>query len=165
MNHRDHTISRLHIGRASDMSRSAVEQAAQSELPFPDTRRALVNRAVTSDAVRRRWSADNTTSWKARGPSAITMPDDLAGFPQIPIGSLGAVMLERERQISLGHTPASDLANLDDKLLPKMAIRKITNAQEDIYFRRQKDWRRHAQRHLAEAAAILLAAWDRLNAR
>ena len=173
MTYRDHTIPKLHIGRASDMlggPRALPKTGSpQIELPLLDTRlgnspaKSIV--PATRDAVQQGQTADNTASWKERGPAGITMPGHLPNFAHIPIGSLGAVMLHRERQIDRGHTLASDLANYDDKKLPRLAIRLIGFALEDMHFRRSKDWRRLAQSHLAEAGALLLAAWDRLDAR
>ena len=74
-----------------------------------------------------------------------------------------AFLAERARDAQqFGHTPESDRA-LPLKCLPDRALRYIVHAQEDMHFRRD-GWQQRAQRHLAQAGALLSAAWDRLAA-
>lgn len=79
-----------------------------------------------------------------------------------PRSATDHIMLRRLRQLQqFGHTPEQDLT-LRARVLPDQAIRKIVNAIEDMQFHRP-DWRARAQLHLADAGALICAAWDYLE--
>ena len=81
----------------------------------------------------------------------------------VPVASMEAVLAERIRQIArFGHTPESDAA-LPLRQLPREAARFLNAAIEDVQFHRE-GWRQHARRHLIRAAAMILAAMDRIEA-
>lgn len=79
----------------------------------------------------------------------------------VPVAAIEDVLAERHRQIAkFGHTPERDAA-LPLKQLPREAARFLNMAIEDCQFHRE-DWRTAARKHLIRAAAMILAAMDRI---
>ena len=98
-------------------------------------------------------------------PSRVEGPSSVERSRDAPVEgrAIEAVLAERTRQIAkFGHTPESDAA-LPLKQLPREAARFLTAAIEDVQYQRDA-WRNHARRHLIRAAAMILAAMDRIEA-
>ncbi|MEJ6008646.1 hypothetical protein [Novosphingobium aquae] len=76
---------------------------------------------------------------------------------------LDLIAAERARQVEkFGHSPEADRA-LPIRHLPLEAQRYLTQAIEDLHFRRE-GWEQHAIRKLAQAGALICAAIDRIEA-
>jgi hypothetical protein len=92
-------------------------------------------------------------------------PTEEAGGREETAPVLAAIAAERARHFEFGHDVAADVALLTTRpaALGDRAHRFVLRAQEDVQFRRG-DWRSRAQRHVVQAAAMLLAFHQALGA-
>ncbi len=129
----------------------AEARAAAQPLPSGRTTGAA-EQAPTCSAAKLSAHPEEPRSGVSKDPSTY-----------VPVAALEAVLAERMRQIhTFGHTPQAD-AELPLKQLPRAAQRFLTAAIEDCQFQRG-DWRKAARKHLIRAAAMILAAIDRVEA-
>lgn len=83
--------------------------------------------------------------------------------PAVPVGAMEDVMAMREEQIlKFGHTPARD-ALRPVHYLPKQARGYLDHAIDELTIG-PEGWEARARKRLIRAAAMILAAIDRLDA-
>ena len=83
--------------------------------------------------------------------------------PAVPLGALEDIMSMREEQIvKFGHTPEQD-AMLPAHYLPKEARAYLDHAIDELMIG-PEGWEARARKRLIRAAALILAAIDRLDA-
>ncbi|MEZ5688722.1 MAG: hypothetical protein R3E21_08085 [Caenibius sp.] len=81
----------------------------------------------------------------------------------VPVGAMEDVMTMREEQIvKFGHTPEQD-AMLPAHYLPKQARGYLEHAIDELTIG-PEGWEARARKRLIRAAALILAAIDRLDA-
>lgn len=100
----------------------------------------------------------------AGSPSAVS-PASSGAAIGVPVAAMEAVMIERMKHFDNGHDLASDVAAIADnpRKLSRRAERFIVLAIEDLQFHRA-GFRTRAKHHIAQAAAMLLAFHDAVDA-
>lgn len=88
-----------------------------------------------------------------------------AGLSAVPVAAMEAVMIERMKHFDNGHDLDSDVAAIADnpRKLSRRAERFIVLSIEDLQFKRP-GYQARAKHHIAQAAAMLLAFYDAVDA-
>lgn len=98
------------------------------------------------------------------GPVATARASSSAAVG-VPVAAMEAVMIERMKHFDNGHDLASDVVAIADnpRKLSRRAERFIVHAIEDLQFHKP-GYQARARHHIAQAAAMLLAFYDAIEA-
>lgn len=159
----------------SAAQRAAMRAAPALDLPLPAGNSALLGKPAADFVLELPHDFFDRPGSRPAGNREVvgeSPPLDpatvgVSGYPAagVPVAAMEAVMIERIKHFDNGHDLAADVAAIADnpRKLSRRADRFMVHAIEDLQFHRP-GYRSRAKHHIAQAAAMLLAFYDAVDA-